>query len=762
MPRNSVEVPQDRPADEVPEHVRAVQYAHDAVKKGDFEFAYTMLHFVRHRSPEHLHTPAQELVTDMLSDVSRSDYQAYPSLRDNPGVRGKYITRDIDASLRYKFDLVRQLELTPETHDAIAVDAMDRVLAGLQNAVQRGREGGDSFNRFSRNRPDYEDYVRRVCEIMYQFPPRNLELIKPLQARYRALAPRLLLNSTEFSGTYHLQELGIALRLPWHTEMREIHGPKAIDLLMAEFDQEPDYDKGRSVDSATRLQQLCKVTVTPERRAGAIAMLRYAIGYSDDTPTKLIDAFGIDRKTVTDIASEAAADFALRHEHVAPEDRSAWTAQEMVRKYGVRPQDLPLVERERAACVHDVCAPNTPQERSAAAAAFVRRAEENHTAYLLPLTLAAEVHRSLEEPKSATIHYVLHAFAAPPEVKEYRTQALRLLFAGRTSEQLPPVDLNGNHARYLWEQLADDAECAPAANHVLDQFLSQHGLNPEYMRQQWELSSNNRKEYKDTMGTRIVQAQNIEAIANLEERSSGASRYFADRWNINMFSRYPTHVLGHIRAKERIAQRNAGKPRSKPNKTLLVLFPAADWNGAFHNHALINQLWEEAESKGFDMHIAEAGSRTSAMRAFARCARQHGPIDVCVLGGHANKDSLTLGPDDLGKIKTDHFAFAKSEDGQSIPPEQLQRLRAYCSPNCRIIFKACSVGQSGGLAQAVSTAMNVTSVGAECPTGLQSLDLETGNPCYRDANAAREYKQPNPPPKNFFGRLWSALRRKKG
>ncbi|HRH93477.1 MAG TPA: hypothetical protein PKV72_03000 [Candidatus Peribacteria bacterium] len=759
MPR-SVEIPQDRPADEVPEYVRAAEYARDAVKKGDFEFAYTMLYFIRNRTPEHLQAPAKELVTDMLADISRSDYQAYPSLRDDPRVRGKYVTRDRDASLQYKFDLTRQLELPEETNNAIAVSAADRVLASLQTTVDGGPERRDSFSS-SRNRPDYEDHVRRVCEIMYQFPPQDLALIKPLQERYRALAPRLLLNSTEFSGTYLLQELGIALRLPWHTELCEVHGPRAMDLLFTEYDAQPDYAKGRSIDTVTRLQNYCNAPVTDERRAGAVAMLRHAINYTGDTPTKLIAAFGIDEKTVRDVAREAASDYVQRHEHVEPQHRSAWAPEEMVRKYGVRPQDLPLVEREREACVRDVSTPRTPQERTAAAVEFVRKAEQNHTAYLLPLTLAAEVHRSLDEPQSATIHHLLHAFSAPPEVKAYRTKALRLLFADRAPQQLPVMDLGGDHARYLWSQLAEDPECAPAADHALDRFLSQYGLNPERMRQLWGLSSNNRKEYADTMGTRIVQAQNIQAISELEHRSPGAARYFYDRWNIGMFSRYPAHVLGPIRAAEEADRRETGKPRSKPKKTLLVLFPAADWNGAFHGHELINQLSEECSAKGFHMHIAEAGSRISAMRAFARVARQHGPIDVCVLGGHANKDSLTLGPDDLGKIKTDHFAFSDTEAGQTVPNEQLQRLRSYCSPNCRIIFKACSVGQSGGLAQAVSRAMNVTSVGAECPTGLKAVDLATGNPQYRDAGVAREYQQPRPPPSGFLGRLWRALRRKK-
>jgi hypothetical protein len=604
-----------------------------------------------------------------------------------------------------------------------------------------------------------EDSVQRVCEILRQMPFTDEALLQPFQERYRALAAPLLACG-HHSGMYYLQNLGIALRLPWHTEYKSVHAPRAIDLLMAYFPEVPVYDKTRVIRSILELQEDSRAPVTPERKRGAILLLQDCIGYNDETPQQLISAFGIERETVLAVARASTVDYMQRHENVDPKDRSAWFPEHMVRSYGVRLQDIPLAERERTRCVQEVLSLPQSQERQRAAADFVARAEREHTAYLLPLALAGELSRSLESAEGGNIPRLLQAFSHAPAPKECLDQAVRLLFAD-TKGHAPTLSLRENGSQHLWMYLAKDPECAAAADLALDAFCLQQGLDAVRMRQMWSLSSNDRPDYRESMGSRIVQRKNVVAMAALERRAPGAIGYFQRRWNMHMFSRYPTETLAQIYKQETAREGALGEPRSKPKKTLLVLFPAADWNGAFDNQPLIEHIAKDAAAKGFHMHIAEADSRTAAIRALVRCSRRYGPVDVCIFGGHASKDSLSLGADELGKIRTEHFAFTRDEGGQAVPSEQLQRLRQYCSPSCRFIFKACSVGQEGGLAQTISQAMNVTTVAADVPTGLASVDLSQGTARFHKNAQAREYRQPQPPPRTFLQRLWQRLRGKK-
>lgn len=763
MPHRNLDVPPEQPAEQddagEPEYVRAVRNAREFMQQGDFEFPYTMLHYIRHKEPQHLSESALALVPEMLADVSRSDFGAYRSLQDRKQVREKYITRDVDSSLRYKFDLLRELELPPQIQDEIAARALDRIFASLERILQGG--GYDRGYRSSYERSPLEDNVQRACEILCNIPFQDQKLLLPLQERYRAFAAPLLAYTSDHNGMYYLQNLGRVLRLPWHTEYKAQHAPRAIELLMAHFPEVPVYDKTRVTRAILDLQEDSKAPVTPERMRGAIELLRDCIGHTDDTPRKLIIAFGIDRDTVTAIASEKAADYMRRHEHADPQDRSAWYPEQMVRVYGVPLRDMPLAERERARIAQEVLSVQAPQERQQAATAFVQRAEREHTAYLLPLALAGELTRSLESPDSGTIPELLQAFSREPATKQYADQAVDLLFADR-QQHAPALSLRERGSQHLWMHLAQDPRYAKYADDALDAFVTQQGFDAAQMRKMWALSSNDRTAYSATMGTRVVQMKNVAAILALERKAPGAAGYFLRRWNMHMFSRYPVDVLAQIHAQEMAREGALGEPRTKPKKNLLVLFPASDWNGAFDTWPLIDHLAKEAAAKGFHMHIAEAGSRMAAMRALARCAHRHGQVDVCIFGGHASKDSLSLGPDAPGQIRTEHFTFDSDETGQPVPPEQLRRLRNYLSPNCRVLFKACSVGQQGGLAQAVSQAMNVTAIAAEVPTGMESVDLSQGTVRYRNAAQAREYQQPKPPPRNFLQRLWQYFRGRKG
>jgi hypothetical protein len=65
------------------------------------------------------------------------------------------------------------------------------------------------------------------------------------------------------------------------------------------------------------------------------------------------------------------------------------------------------------------------------------------------------------------------------------------------------------------------------------------------------------------------------------------------------------------------------------------------------------------------------------------------------------------------------------------------------------------------LAQTISQAMNVTTVAADVPTGLASVDLSQGTARFHKNAQTREYRQPQPPPRTFLQRLWQRLRGKK-
>ncbi|MBP9750431.1 MAG: hypothetical protein KBC95_01145 [Candidatus Peribacteraceae bacterium] len=772
MPKDSPEIPKHQPAEhqdapaaaEEPtdEQEKAIFYARRWISEQEYESALRMLSYMRvHKQPK-LAEGARELVPLMLSDVETSNRRAYHGLEFSP-TREKYVTRDRDASNAYKFDLIKGLNLSPEDTDEIAAATIDKLLDGLEASLTRRRSSFSS----SRERGSADNYVIRICEITYFLPFADKTRLASAQARFRQLAPGMLRHLGNFEGEYCVQNLGNCLKINWWQEMKEDYAPKALDRLFAEFPSAPNYEKGSYVDRATNLQDRSQAEVTPERRRGALALLPVALGYTDGTAAKLAKAFGLEADEVRAIARDEAEAHMRREENAPLPDRSSWYLKHLVTHYGIRPGDVPALEKERDALATAIGGDQSNDQRAESAERFLQNGRGSGSAHLLPLALHAEILRSIESPDGGTLAQLLPAFKRKPETEQQLHQALELLFGSNPGHPEPELDLGRPGERALWRELASQTTLRPAADRALDSFLERHGLDPQDMRRHWLLASNERKdllasgEITEEISVLNVQEKNAAAIAALDAALPGTARYFHQKWGMKMFSRYEPATLAETRTREdKRTQERPEKPR-KRRKNLLVILASDDWNGAYARTSRTELIADTAKAQGYDIHFAEAGSKMGAVLALARCARDNGPIDAAIIGGHGSSNVLVFGQEQMGRMTTDDFKLSDDEDVRTKQAAKAAKLREYFAPDARVILDSCKVGDEKGLAETISRTLNVDTIGASnITTGIDGLDLTTGTVNFGHSSGnngqptmARYFRQPNPPRRTVWQRL---------
>jgi len=263
-----------------------------------------------------------------------------------------------------------------------------------------------------------------------------------------------------------------------------------------------------------------------------------------------------------------------------------------------------------------------------------------------------------------------------------------------------------------------------------------YGLNPNIV--------NKWKEAKVRVGTgpdgdRFTEsyAENLLAVARLEKMRPGSARALYEQYGIANFARYDSNIL--------LRQLDVA---DKDPRYGVVIYPEADWNGAFFQNA--QQLYDaslQLRVGGFETRIVEAGSQRELARRLLRLHKKYSPagnkFSFSIIGGHGSPNSLALGNDKSldpppfpdptksdaerereleawrNSISTDTGSF---ETGDLLEGDGINRaLEEWFEPNAPKVLVSCSTGAEGGIAERASTQTSGEIIAPKIPTNIKKI-----------------------------------------
>jgi hypothetical protein len=151
------------------------------------------------------------------------------------------------------------------------------------------------------------------------------------------------------------------------------------------------------------------------------------------------------------------------------------------------------------------------------------------------------------------------------------------------------------------------------------------------------------------------------------ERTEALYRAFGMRY----FARYSTSMLEQL-------HRNIGRPADPSRRSLLVMFPHHDYNGAFYREGLnLDGLMDR-----FNVVIYERADERGFYSAAADFGRRYGRTGSLIIGGHGTPESIRLGENnEAGMLDlTDQ--------------DEMAALRGILGPDPSVILVSCSTGRS--------------------------------------------------------------------
>jgi hypothetical protein len=591
--------------------------------------------------------------------------------------------------------------------------------------------------------------MKQICRLQYKLPITDAQHLAILQQAIRSLAPDLL----RYGQEYLLQEIANSFNVPWYPELMQ-YADRALEDVFATID---DTDRF-SFDHALQLQEKYKPSISPQRREQALhGLSRGIICRKKEEVARYAACFELTKEECRRVAAERSKN--AINEYIARASQNpnyhsvsehyrgeAVQVHRLMEDYGLFAEDIdPLrvaTDEWQAACLKRGV--NNGEELSAT----INRQHEGYLDQYLPDLMRSVLLRVMRNPDRFYFEVVCMSLSAAPETsKVWEKICLDLV---REPHEQPLLDLHQDFERGLWSKLFIGSQLEPGGLFELEAFLTKESLPPNELMHAWRESSNdstqkniNGVRYCDYMGTPLVFARNVACISKLqhkcregaavqkphgnngssEEKQKNGVAYLHQRWGINMFSRYPVEVLYRQICEDWSQSSVALDPKQK-KQNVLVLYPEHDWNGALEYPDFIQKLADQADPQKYNFRIAESGRRKSCLRRIARFFRQFGLIDMAVIGGHSDGESI-----DLSRSAHQTICLTDMREDNKRHVQLLQHLRRYFSKNGRILFKACSTGKeilengNPGIALHAGQILNIATAGPVEPAALKQIDL---------------------------------------
>lgn len=211
-------------------------------------------------------------------------------------------------------------------------------------------------------------------------------------------------------------------------------------------------------------------------------------------------------------------------------------------------------------------------------------------------------------------------------------------------------------------------------------------------------------------------ASNFEHLFAIEHAQPGISRWLTRERGIMHFGRYSTEFL--------VSQFTQQDDTSHPWG--IILYPYADWNGAFHRDMWVfndirEQLQQIKDAHGVDfrVRIFESGNVRTIRRLLLPFFEKYGAISFAIIGGHGTPYTIDFGEGrTTGEFLTPRTITSKSGIARVFKEMFL--------PNAPIVLASCSTGMEHGIGQTLSR-HNLHVVAPNAPGSLRKIDVSLTN-----------------------------------
>lgn len=716
-----------------------------------YEHPIQLLSILRSLHPIASKPLTRRILTEALTNIESDVRNAYPSLRWSEQIRREYDNEKVIALENYKWDLIEKLSLSPDERDAIAAETLRDLFQRFEKCLNRL----SNFHDYAYDDRPYS-YLRRIAEIQFRLKPANPQLLEEMQSSVRRLAPSLLILDQE----YILQEFGHAFRIPWYDE-RVTYAEQALNQLFASHAGNDLYRLGQIKTALLRIQTKYRVPVSDELRGRARGLLVKYVGRDGDDAENFADVFGLSREELRAAAVTESDDAITRFLNTSYCDNEGMHTgnvpyvHRLMTKYHVTVDEIGTLAG-LADALYSVCTQTGAQlEKEQGAAQLATEMTKKGLQHYVPDIVRGALLRGFRSANRNELRSVGNLLNIAAPFRSHVDDQLIHIFSSEGQDQL--LDLSQSDEQKLCEKLLLDMRTQKRAVEEVALFLKKTGLPVRRTMKTWLSTKNdsekiaaNGKKFKDFRNFAIIYMKNVHAIAKLEEREVGASKYLSEMWGIRSFCRYPEDVLIQQYRRDR-----SHKVGTKKGKTFLILYPESDWSGSFDKPEFIQKIANDAEAEGATLIIAESGKRYRCAVNVARCDRQYGLIDLAIIGGHSNGEEIEFGPGDENVFSINDLIL--NENNQQAHRKQRQRLdalRSHFAPDGRIILKACSTGKEGGIAERVTQHFELATQGPTTPSTIDSIDVRSGRATYHSHGFAA--------PSNTYERSnwWTRARRR--
>lgn len=237
-------------------------------------------------------------------------------------------------------------------------------------------------------------------------------------------------------------------------------------------------------------------------------------------------------------------------------------------------------------------------------------------------------------------------------------------------------------------------------------------------------------------------ANNLQAVEELELRSPGSAKKLFKEYGIANFYRYSEGMLFHQL-----------KMSDKDVPYGIVVFPEADWNGAFfQNGDKLAEASLKLRMGGLETRIVEAGSQRELARRLVTLNKKYAPngnkIAFAIIGGHGGENSVTLGEkgswqspppipnpgEELSEeylaelekwkktvLNADKGSFSSTDimNGEGIR----RGAQEFFVEGAPVVLVSCSTGAEGGIAEKSSGQLGWDISAPDIPTNLEKIDV---------------------------------------
>ena len=249
-----------------------------------------------------------------------------------------------------------------------------------------------------------------------------------------------------------------------------------------------------------------------------------------------------------------------------------------------------------------------------------------------------------------------------------------------------------------------------------------YGLNGPETVEKWSYDGNEYMEEHHGPSYQYCYPDHLSALAYLEQEQPGAARDLQKEFNISHFGRYSLNALLN-----QWENRDASKPYG------VMMYPDADWNGAFFDRSgVMAEAMLKLRAGGYETRIVEADSKFRAAKEmlilekrYASAGRKMGFFILC---GHGKSHKIMMG--EPGRTDIDR-SYSKEQISRSeFTIEDVKKslgvgrvFDRLLEPEASTVLFSCSTGAEGGFAQELSKKTGKIVIGPSIPVIIGSLEV---------------------------------------